>query len=233
MRRPFRTALRLFVPAATVTALITVATGPAAAACHAFTVEVDPATPAEGETVTVTIRRDAAVNPSSVRVRTVEGTATGGADYAELDERVEFDTGTEQTRTVDVLDDDAQEDDETFDIELSEGEGCEVNPDFTYDSATVTIQDDDPAPGDGDTDTGTDGATATDGATDTGDSSQTTDQQETATDDLPRTGGGSLAALGLPVLLGAYLVRRRPGSSSGVGPARSSYVSGREPPDVV
>lgn len=210
MRRPVRTALRLFVPAATVTALIAVATGPAAAACHAFTVEVDPATPAEGEAVTVTIRRDAAVNPSSVRVRTVEGTATGGADYAELDERVEFDTGTEQTRTVDVLDDDAQEDDETFDIELSEGEGCEVNPDFTYDSATVTIQDDDPAPADGDTDTGTgtDGATATD----TGDSSQTTDQQETAADDLPRTGGGSLAALGPLVLLGASLVRRRPGS---------------------
>lgn len=193
-----RTVVRLLVTLSLVAAMVALA-GVAHAACHAFTVEVDPSTGAEGQTVTVTIRRDRDVRPSSVRVRTVEVTATGGADYTELDERVQFTEGTEQTRQVDILDDEAPEDDETFEIELSEGQGCEINQNFTYDSATVTIDDDDapaaesPAP----EQTPTEAAATSD---------------ETAEDDLPDTGaGGPLAIVGLLVLLaaGGFLGRGR------------------------
>lgn len=194
--------IRALLGVAALAGLLVVATGaPAAAACHAFTVQVDPAEPAEGATVTVTIQRDAAVQPSSVRVRTVDETATAGSDYAGVDERVEFTDGTEQQRQIDVLDDDSAEDDETFRVELSDAEGCEVNPNFTYDSATVTIQDDDepaqaspspepsPTPETAPTDTGAD--------------------TEDATGGLPETGAAGLAGLGLAGVLAAAAIRRR------------------------
>ncbi|HEX9765271.1 MAG TPA: Calx-beta domain-containing protein, partial [Nitriliruptorales bacterium] len=121
--------------------------GPGAqAACHAFAVTASPSTADEGVTVTLTISRDGAVNPSSVRVRTVDGTATGGSDFTVVDERVEFTSEVEVTREVQVTDDDEVEDDETFVVELSDGEGCEINPNFTYGSDTVTIADNDVAP---------------------------------------------------------------------------------------
>ncbi|HEX9682910.1 MAG TPA: Calx-beta domain-containing protein [Acidimicrobiales bacterium] len=120
--------------------------GPAWAACHFFTVDVSPANPTEGDSVEVTVARDAAVAPSSVRVRTVDGTAVAGADYLAVDQRVEFTSGTTATIAVETLQDSATEPDETFTIELSDGGGCQVNQDFAYGPpATVTIRDDDSA----------------------------------------------------------------------------------------
>ena len=113
------------------------------AACHAFEVSVAPANPGEGSTVEVTVSRDAAVNPSSVRLRSVDGTATAGQDYQPVDQRVEFTSEVERTLTVTTLQDDVDEPDETFELVLSEGQGCPVNTRFTYGTATVTIVDDD------------------------------------------------------------------------------------------
>lgn len=170
--------------------------GPAHAGCHAFTVTADPSEPGEGVTVTLTIERDNDVQPSSVRVRTVDETATGGSDFTPLDERVEFTTGTEETREIDILDDDLPEDDETFAIELSEGEGCEVNQSFTYGSATVTIQDDD---------------AATEDDPPAPEPSPDVDQgpDQAVDSDLPDTGAGPLAGLGLGALAAAAVMGRR------------------------
>lgn len=173
---------------------VAIGTG-AQAACHIFTVTADPSTADEGTTVTLTISRDAAVNPSSVRVRTVDGTATAGSDYEALDERVEFTSETEMTRDVQVLDDDDVEDDETFVVELSEGEGCEVNPNFTYGSDTVTIADDDVAPQPSPTETET-----SDGEADEG------------PEELPETGISILPFVAAALVAGAIgtqLRRRR------------------------
>lgn len=194
MRGP-RSSARAAIRPAAVTVAICVSllstVGTAYGACHAFTVEASPSQPTEGETVTVTIRRDAAVRPSSVRVRTTDQTATGGADYSPLDERVEFTGQTELTRTVEIFDDDTAEEAEVFVIELSEGQGCEVNPNFTYDSTTATIRDDDapveesPAPTDDQA------------------------QDEPTAGHLPDTGAGALIGLGsLGVLAGAIFHRR-------------------------
>lgn len=183
------------------------ADGTAHAACHAFTVEASPSTADEGMTVTVTIKRDADVDPSSVRVRTVDETATGGSDYTPLDERVEFSSGTEQEREVDILDDQDAEEDETFGIELSEGEGCTVNPNFTYDSTTVTIADDDPAD-----DTSPSPSPTSDGSADDSADEDSADEgsDDEGSDDLPRTGAGAGVALaGVGLLAAAGAVRRR------------------------
>lgn len=194
-------------------ALLVPLAGTAHAACHAFTVEVDPATPSEGQTVTVTIRRDADVQPSSVRVRTVDGTATGGDDYTPLDERVEFEDGTERTREIGILDDDATEDDETFDVELSEGEGCEVNQNFSYDSATVTIQDDDAAAEEQPTEeeSPTEASSPAEPETTSEDrTSQESGETEATAEELPETGSdGALLVLGLlGLLVGGGVLRR-------------------------
>lgn len=209
-KRSGRRAARLLVTLSLAAAMMSPLAGVAHAACHAFTVEADPSTPTEGQTVTVTIRRDADVQPSSVRVRTVDGTATGGADYTALDERVEFTEGTEQIREIDILDDDATEDSETFEIELSEGEGCEVNQSFTYDSATVTIEDDDVPAEPSDTE-------ESPAAEEPAAEEQTPDAEETSDaasdDELPETGSdGSLVLIGLlGLVLGGGLLRRTRG----------------------
>lgn len=197
---PARFTIGLATVAGVVCGLLFVTVVPASAACHAFTVEADPSVPDEGATVTVTIRRDADVQPSSVRVRTVDETATGGSDYTPLDERVEFTDGTEQTREIDILDDGTSEDDETFVIELSEGEGCEVNQSFTYDSVTVTIQDDDPA-----TD---ESSTADESADDDQTQEQDEAQEQGTAGDMPDT-GGAFAGVGLLGVLAAEVLLRR------------------------
>lgn len=114
----------------------------ASAGCHIFT--ATPEQPVdEGKKVKVHIERDNGFNPSSVRVRTVDGTAKAGADYEKFDQRVSFTNETRKTIEISTKQDDAIEDDETFTIELSEGQGCQVNPNFGYGPpAKVTITDD-------------------------------------------------------------------------------------------
>jgi hypothetical protein len=212
-----------------ITLLVAVWTPAAWAACHAFEVSADPANAPEGTSVTVTVTRDAAVNPSSVRLRTVDGTATGGQDYEPVDRRVEFTSETQQQLTLQILQDGADEPAETFRLELSEGAGCEVNPSFRYDSAMVTVADDDdpspapspttapPAPGP--TAAPPPGATTTAAAESTSttaaESTTTTDSDPSATTGVPPTvddasedalgdddgGGGGLGWVLVAVLL--------------------------------
>ena len=117
---------------------------PAFAQCHAFTISASPGTVDEGGSVTVTVERDGDVGPSSVRVRTVDGTAQAGSDYAGVTDRtVQFTEGTTESFVVGTTNDTAKEGAETFRVELVEdsGAGCATNPNFVYGPpATVTIR---------------------------------------------------------------------------------------------
>jgi cobalamin biosynthesis Mg chelatase CobN len=119
----------------------------ALAGCHSFAIQVSPATVAEGATVTVTVTRDNAVNPSSVNVSSVDETATAGSDYPEVRRTISFTTETSQQFTLAITDDPTSEGAETFRLQLSAGGGCQVNPNFQYGSpARVTIAASDAAP---------------------------------------------------------------------------------------
>lgn len=112
------------------------------AACHAFQVEASPQSVAEGGTVNVTVSRDAAVDDSSVQVRTQNGTAQSGSDFGALNQRVSF-TGdsTEQTVRISIASDGAAEPSETFTISLGEPQGCEPNTNYRLGApVVVTIQ---------------------------------------------------------------------------------------------
>lgn len=122
--------------------------GGASAGCHAFTVEASPSTVSEGGTVSVTVRRDNNFNPSNVDVSTVDESAKVNQDYTEFKKTVSFTNEKEQTfnAAISIRDDSSFEPPETFKLRLSNGGGCQINPSFSYGSATVTIQDNDPSP---------------------------------------------------------------------------------------
>ena len=119
---------------------------PALAACHAFTVSVDPASVAEGGTVTVTIERDFSAAPSNVDIETIDGNATGGQDYEPMRQTINF-TGNSVSRDVNVttINDTGFEGEETFLLRLSNPGGCDpVNTNYTLGpDAQVSILDDD------------------------------------------------------------------------------------------
>lgn len=178
-------------------AIVAGTASPAAAACHAFTVSVDPAEVTEGGEVTVTVERDAAVAESSIDVSTVDGTATGGTDYEPLDETADFpDGGTSQTFTVPTMDREGSQGDRDFQVELSNPQGCAPNTDYEVgDPATVTIADSEQAAATEDpTEEPTEEATA-----------------EATGDELPETGADLtvVVAAGLLVLLAGLALRRR------------------------
>lgn len=111
------------------------------AACHRFSLEVSPTSASEGDTVTVTVGRDASVADSSVQVSASDGSAQSGSDFGALDEGINF-TGdsVEESVTFEILDDGEAEPSETFTVGLSEPGGCAVNPNFSLaDDVTVTI----------------------------------------------------------------------------------------------
>lgn len=112
------------------------------AACHAFTITASPTAVSEGREVVVTVHRDAAVNPSTVDVRTVDGSAKNGQDFAGGRRTVSFTTETAKSYPITVINDRAAEPTETFRVELvpGSGGGCTVNPNFTYGPpSTITI----------------------------------------------------------------------------------------------
>lgn len=123
--------------------LVVGATAPAAwAACHSFQVQVSPTTVNEGDSVTVTVSRDAAVDDSNVTVTAANGSAQSGADFTALNERVNF-TGnaTERTFRIGIVEDGAAEPAENFTVRLSSPGGCQTNPNFRLgDPVVVTIQ---------------------------------------------------------------------------------------------
>jgi hypothetical protein len=117
----------------------------ARAACHSFTVSA-PNTVSEGNRIPVRIEREAAVNPSSVRVTTVAGSAESPSDFTAVNERVQFTNETSRMITILTVEDSVTEQAENFAIRLSDGRGCSVNPNFQYGPPErVTISDDDVA----------------------------------------------------------------------------------------
>lgn len=117
------------------------------AACHQFRITASPSTVQEGERVTVTVTRDAPVNPSSIEVARVDQSARAGADYTAVKKVVSFTAETEQTFTVPTTEDTASETNETFALRLSNPAGCPANTRFDIGpDAVVTVADDDAAP---------------------------------------------------------------------------------------
>lgn len=79
--------------------LMLIAVPQALVACHAFTVSASPSPVDEGGSVTVTVRRDAAVNPSNISVETVNESAIAGQDYTGIQKQpVNFTEGTTRRR---------------------------------------------------------------------------------------------------------------------------------------
>jgi hypothetical protein len=120
---------------------------PARAACHAFEVEATPSTVSEGGRVTVTVSRDAAENPSSVRVSTVNESARSPGDYASLNREVQFTSDTRQSFTIAIGNDATPEGPETFKLHLSEPDGCAANTNYELGpDQRVIIRANDPTP---------------------------------------------------------------------------------------
>lgn len=122
-------------------AVLLIATAPAAsAACHRFDLELSQTTADEGDSITVTVRRDGALADSGVRVTASGGLARSGADYSPLDQQVNF-TGdsTERTFQITIASDSASEAAETFNVSLSQPSGCAVNPNFQL-ASPVTVR---------------------------------------------------------------------------------------------
>lgn len=120
---------------------------PAFAACHAFEIAVRPATVGEGGTVTVTVTRDAGINPSSIQVSSVNESAQAGSDYPTVQRTISFASETQQTFTIAITDDTAAEPDEAFRLHLSNPGGCPVNTNFSLGpDARVTISANDAPP---------------------------------------------------------------------------------------
>ncbi len=90
--------------------------------------------------VRITLREEAAI-PSTIRFRTESGSAIAGFDFLPVNEEVTFPAGSlEQTVNITILADDEPEEDETFTIFLSQGNGIGPGP---QSRAEVTILNDD------------------------------------------------------------------------------------------
>ena len=95
-----------------------------------------------GSGIAVTVVRSGPVKSSpTAAIKTAAGTATEGVDYEALDDLVEFDEGDiTQTLVLPLIDDSADEADETFSLALSDAQGGGLG---TPNTATLTIGDND------------------------------------------------------------------------------------------
>lgn len=126
--------------------MLLVMASPADAACHAFTIKAKRSPVAEGTKAEVTVERDNSFDPSSVEITTVNGTATAPGDYTATKQTVSFTNETSRTVTIPTREDTVHESSETFSVKLVDGsgDGCTVNPNFSYGApAKITISDDD------------------------------------------------------------------------------------------
>jgi hypothetical protein len=118
-----------------------------AAPCDFFTIEPSTDSVKEGKSVTLTVKRKGAEKPSSVRVRTHDGSADAPDDYTDIDQKVSFKTETEKSVTIKTKQDETHEGLETFTVELSDGTECYEDSQVIYGSPSrITIKDDDPIP---------------------------------------------------------------------------------------
>ena len=99
-------------------------------------------------TVTLTLSASAMSTDAYVfNYRTADGTAAAGADYTAASGRVRFASGdTEQTITIVVLEDETDEDQEAFEVQLVDVDGVTDNRLTLPDPARVLIDDDDDPP---------------------------------------------------------------------------------------
>ena len=140
---PWRRWQRFALLAILAAAGMVVSVPPAFAACHAFTITATPTTVTEGGTVTVTVKRDGALNPSSVDVRTTDGSARSGQDFTGGRKTMSFTTETAKSYTIAIINDTTPEAAETFGVQLvtGSGSGCAINPNFSYGPpVTITIR---------------------------------------------------------------------------------------------
>ncbi len=115
----------------------------ATAACHVATFEDTPYSAGEAaDKVTITVSNNGGAGVGSVDYETKNGTAKAPKDYESRNGTLTFAPGTsELSFDVQIKDDDADEPNETFLVELSNPTGCFTSiPD---EPAIVTIQDDD------------------------------------------------------------------------------------------
>lgn len=141
-----RTRAGRLLPWLLVPVVVVLPAGEASAACHAFSVTVNPDTVTEGGEVTVTVSRDGDVAPSNVDVSTIDETARAGQDYTAMSRTVNFASGTSQSFPLATTDNGASEPNETFRVHLSNPGGCSVNTNFQLGpDVQVTIRDNDAA----------------------------------------------------------------------------------------
>ena len=119
--------------------IMLIGAAPAYAHCHAFTVSAQPSTVSEGGKVTITVTRDGKDKPSSVRLRSVPGSA-GAADYPTVDQRVSFTTELSKSYILTTTKDNVAESTERFTLRVSDGEGCDGSGYSYGPDAVVNIQ---------------------------------------------------------------------------------------------
>lgn len=132
-------------------AIVTALAGPAAADAAITIGPASQTSTAESGKLTFTVTRSmdlTAVQSASVKVSTVAGTATPGADFTPVTNQTvtlgaSFLGATTQTVDVPILADTLDEPDESFTVVLSEPSGDTLG---TPSTATGTIKDDDPTP---------------------------------------------------------------------------------------
>lgn len=116
---------------------------PASAACHIASFEGDPYSAAEAAgTVTITVSNNGGAGVGSIDYKTVDKSAKAGQDYVSKSGTLAFAPGDgEQSFDVTIINDSKNEKAETFQVELSNPQGCFTT--IEEKTATVTITDDD------------------------------------------------------------------------------------------
>ena len=115
----------------------------AVAACHVASFVGDPYSVDEGDAkVTITVSNNGGAGSGTIDYKTVNGTAKAGQDYKATQGTLSYSEGTGvMSFDVTIEDDNKNEQNETFRVQLSNPQGC-FNT-IQEDSATVTIEDDD------------------------------------------------------------------------------------------
>jgi len=150
-RRGSAAGARALVLSMLVGTLLVVTAGTASAACHAFTVTVDPSTVTEGGKVSATVTRDGDLAASNIDISTIDETAKAPGDYTAIHETIQFGSSgsgdLSRSITISTKNDSIHETNETFRVHLSNPGGCAVNPNYDVGpDARVTIKDNDTAP---------------------------------------------------------------------------------------
>jgi Calx-beta domain-containing protein len=140
---------RVILVLAIAAALVTLPSGVAVAACHAFSFDKSSYAIGEaGGSVTLKVSRDGSQLDSSIQYDTVDGAAKAGSDYTAVSGTLSY-TGSELEKSivVPIRNDTKDEPNESFGVRLHDPAGCFGSGySFPTDPVTVTITDNDPKP---------------------------------------------------------------------------------------